>query len=450
MIPILYEANETVFVSNGICRLQDCISCLTTEERHGIYEVVFDYPVDGMNFDKIQLGRVIAVTHDDTGDIQPFDLVSCSRPIDGVVTFRGVHISYRLNKIATTLRLSGRLDGVMGLLTAQNWGFIFSTDIPSSGNAVVVNSGYPVPVREYLGGMEGSILDNYGGEYEFDRFDVILHQARGEKKDFAIRYGLNMVDYEEEIDYSATFSKCTPYWVGADGSYISAGIVDSGIPPYNGVDNYPPLDLSEKFEDKPTVSQLTNAALSYMSANKTYLPEQNIKVDFIRLQDTEEYKDFASLLSCKLCDTISVIFPWYNVQADFKIVKTTWDVLANRYESMELGDLQTSLAEALGIGQNSNGPGVELVTSTHEVIADGTQSISNYYNATKAITKSGYLPLAVAGYNITGTNRKWMNIPTLTLQDVAEGSVTLNYFLSNTGSSAWAGSFSVDILWQKI
>lgn len=450
MIPILYEANETVFVSNGICRLQDCISCLTTEERHGIYEVVFDYPVDGMNFDKIQLGRVIAVTHDDTGDIQPFDLVSCSRPIDGVVTFRGVHISYRLNKIATTLRLSGRLDGVMGLLTAQNWGFIFSTDIPSSGNAVVVNSGYPVPVREYLGGMEGSILDNYGGEYEFDRFDVILHQARGEKKDFAIRYGLNMVDYSEEIDYSATFSKCTPYWVGADGSYISAGIVDSGIPPYNGVDNYPPLDLSEKFEDKPTVSQLKNAALSYMSANKTYLPEQNIKVDFIRLQDTEEYKDFASLLSCKLCDTISVIFPWYNVQADFKIVKTTWDVLANRYESMELGDLQTSLAEALGIGQNSNGPGVELVTSTHEVIADGTQSISNYYNATKAITKSGYLPLAVAGYNITGTNRKWMNIPTLTLQDVAEGSVTLNYFLSNTGSSAWAGSFSVDILWQKI
>lgn len=450
MIPILYEANETVFVSNGICRLQDCISCLTTEERHGIYEVVFDYPVDGMNFDKIQLGRVIAVTHDDTGDIQPFDLVSCSRPIDGVVTFRGVHISYRLNKIATTLRLSGRLDGVMGLLTAQNWGFIFSTDVPSSGNAVVVNSGYPVPVREYLGGMEGSILDNYGGEYEFDRFDVILHQARGEKKDFAIRYGLNMVDYEEEIDYSSTFSKCMPYWVGADGSYISAGIVDSGIPPYNGVDNYPPLDLSEKFEDKPTVSQLKNAALSYMSANKTYLPEQNIKVDFIRLQDTEEYKDFASLLSCKLCDTISVIFPWYNVQADFKIVKTTWDVLANRYESMELGDLQTSLAEALGIGQNSNGPGVELVTSTHEVIADGTQSISNYYNATKSITKSGYLPLAVAGYNITGTNRKWMNIPTLTLQDVAEGSVTLNYFLSNTGSSAWAGSFSVDILWQKI
>ncbi|MBQ1572246.1 MAG: phage tail protein, partial [Clostridiales bacterium] len=211
MIPILYEANETAFVSNGICRLQDCISCKATEERNGIYEVEFEYPVDGMNFDKIQLGRIIAVTHDDAGDVQPFDIVSCSRPINGVVTFRGVHISYRLNKIATTLRLSGRLDGIMSMLTSQNWGFGFLTDIPSSGNAVVVESGYPVQVRRYLGGMEGSILDNYGGEYEFDRFNVILHQARGEKKDFAIRYGLNLVDYEEDIDYGDTYTKCMPY-----------------------------------------------------------------------------------------------------------------------------------------------------------------------------------------------------------------------------------------------
>ena len=451
MIPILYEANETVFVSNGICRLQDCISCLTTEERHGIYEVVFDYPVDGMNFDKIQLGRVIAVTHDDTGDVQPFDLVSCSRPIDGVVTFRGVHISYRLNKIATTLRLSGRLDGVMNMLTAQNWGFVFSTDIPSSGNAVVVNSGYPVPVREYLGGMEGSILDNYGGEYEFDRFNVILHQARGEKKDFAIRYGLNMVDYSEEIDYSATFSKCTPYWVGSDGTYVSAGVVDSGVPSYNGVDNYPPLDLSEKFEDKPTVNQLKNAALSYMAANKTYLPEQNIKVDFIRLQDTEEYKDFASLLSCKLCDTISVIFPWYKVRADFKIVKTTWDVLTNRYESMELGDLQTSLAEALGITSGGEQKGVELVTETHEIIEDGTKTISTYYGSSLALAKNGYMAKGIVGHDITGTNRKWMNLASCYLGEISEGTATVHFFLGNTGSStSWAGAFTVDVLWQKI
>lgn len=451
MIPILYEANETAFVSNGICRLQDCISCKTTEERNGIYEVEFEYPVDGMNFDKIQLGRIIAVTHDDAGDVQPFDIVSCSRPINGVVTFRGVHISYRLNKIATTLRLSGRLDGIMSMLTSQNWGFGFLTDIPSSGNAVVVESGYPVQVRRYLGGMEGSILDNYGGEYEFDRFNVILHLARGEKKDFAIRYGLNLIDYEEDIDYGDTYTKCMPYWLGSDGTVKTAGIVDSGAVPYNGIENYPPLDLTDRFKDKPTTAQLKSAALSYMAANKTYLPEQNIKVDFIRLQDTEEYKDFASLLTCKLCDTIAVIFPWYNVQADFKIVKVTWDVLADRYESMELGDLQTSLAQALGVGQGSNGSSVELVKETHAIIEDGTKTITSYYGASLALTKSGYMPLGIVGHDITGTNRKWMNLASCYLGEISEGTATVHFFLGNTGSNtSWAGAFTVDVLWQKI
>ena len=99
MTPILYESTETLFVSNGLGRLQDCISCKVSEERNGIYEIEFDYPINGRNYDKITLGRIVAVTHDDTGDIQPFDIVSCSRPINGIVTFRGVHISYRLNKL---------------------------------------------------------------------------------------------------------------------------------------------------------------------------------------------------------------------------------------------------------------------------------------------------------------------------------------------------------------
>ena len=50
MIPILYESTESAFVSNGICRLRDCLNCVVTEERNGIYECDFDYPVDGAHF----------------------------------------------------------------------------------------------------------------------------------------------------------------------------------------------------------------------------------------------------------------------------------------------------------------------------------------------------------------------------------------------------------------
>ena len=97
MIPILYDKTETAFISNGLGRLRDCISCVVTEERNGIYECDFEYPITGAHYNEITLGRVVGVTHDDTGDIEPFDIVSYSKPIDGVVTFHCVHISYRLS-----------------------------------------------------------------------------------------------------------------------------------------------------------------------------------------------------------------------------------------------------------------------------------------------------------------------------------------------------------------
>lgn len=399
MTPILYEPDETQFTSEGICRLPDAISARVTEQRNGIYELVFNYPITGKNYDKIQLGKIVAVTHDDSGDVQPFDLVSVSRPIDGIVTFKGVHISYRLNKI--TIGANGLVDWdtfiniIVGLGARPAIApFSIYSDSPLEGYISAFKGGALGTVRQLLGGVEGSVLDTFGGEYEFDRFRVTLYRARGEKKDFSIRYGLNMVDYNEEIDYSETFNKCIPVWKGSDG-IVFGDVIDSGIPPYNGIDNCVPLDLSDKYENKPSKARLNSAALSYMASNKTYLPKHNIEVDFIRLQDTEEYKQFANLLTCKLCDIITVIFPWYGIEEDFKIVQTEYDVLAERYVKMELGDLQTSLSEALGItGDSPNSmpdiwENVEdsagVVTVGDLLIQYGTQTITTGTSASNGI-----------------------------------------------------------------
>ena len=96
MIPILYEANETSFLSHGIGRLVDCLRLEVTEERDGIFELEFDYPVNGQHYDDITEGRIIASVHDDNKDVQPFDIYGRSAPIDGVVTFYAHHVSYRL------------------------------------------------------------------------------------------------------------------------------------------------------------------------------------------------------------------------------------------------------------------------------------------------------------------------------------------------------------------
>ena len=95
MIPILYDTNETNFNSNGLGRLRDAIECKVSEERNSIYEADFQYPVTGANFDRIRVGRIIGVTHNESEDIQPFDIVSYTKPINGIVTFHCTHISYR-------------------------------------------------------------------------------------------------------------------------------------------------------------------------------------------------------------------------------------------------------------------------------------------------------------------------------------------------------------------
>lgn len=358
MIPILYDKTETSFTSNGLGRLRDCISAVVTEERNGVYELDFEYPMSAEDFSQIQIGRIVGVTHDDTDDIQPFDIVSYSRPINGVVTFHCVHISYRQSYMTVTgSNINSLADAFDLLATAEPSNpFTYWTDKDSIGYMASAD-GTPRSVRQMLGGVEGSILDAYGGEYEWDKFLVRLHSSRGQLRNFSIRYGVNMLDYKEDFDSQGTYSSCIPYWTDGE-TKVVGDRQDSPTATITGRGECVPMDVSDKFESQPTKAEVEAMGLSMLTSRNTALPTQNIHVEFVRLQDLG-YEDLSSLMQCKLCDTIKVVFPDYNATGQFKIVKTVWNVLKDRYDSMELGDLSATLSEALGIsnGLNSGGSG---------------------------------------------------------------------------------------------
>jgi hypothetical protein len=201
-----------------------------------------------------------------------------------------------------------------------------------------------------LGGIEGSILDIYGGEYEWDKFVVKLYDARGENKDFTIRYGVNLLDYNENYDISGTYISCVPYWTNGTETVVGDAQTLSGHT-VTERGECAPMDVSDRFESKPTKAEVEAMGLTMLRSKNPTAPAQNITVSFVRLQDTEEFAQFADLLQCKLCDTVNVLFPDYDFPLQFKIVKTVWDVLLERYTEMELGALSTTLADALGISQ---------------------------------------------------------------------------------------------------
>ena len=357
MIPIIYESNETGFDFNGPARLRDAISVKVVEERNGVYECDFSYPVTGANFDLIQVGRIIGVTHDDTGDIQPFDIVSYTKPINGIVEFHCTHVSYRQSYFTTVESGANSLADAFYILKNQtvpaNRLFTYESDMTKSGYVGVLN-GVPRTVRSVLGGVEGSILDTFGGEYEWDKWKVILHSARGTLKPFSVRYGVNMLDYKEDFDIQGTYMRAIPFWKGTDDEVVFAQAVSAGGATITNRQECVPLDISDKFQNKPTSAAVSAMGQTVINNLKPYIPIQNIHIEFVRLQDLG-YPELSQLMKCSLCDTINVIFPEYDSSGQFKIVKTVWDVLADRYESMELGDLSVTLADALGGSSGSSG-----------------------------------------------------------------------------------------------
>lgn len=402
MIPILYDKDEVSFTSNGMGRLRDCISCVVTEERNGIFECDFEYPVTGAHYDLIQCGRIIAVQHDENGDIQPFDIVSYSKPIDGIVSFHATHISYRQSfLVAKTSSCDSLLDAFTILYAAEPQNpFHYWSDITSTGFLACAD-GTPRSVRQILGGVEGSILDTYGGEYKWDKWQVMLYDARGVARDFTIRYGVNMLDYSDELDYSESFTSVMPYWTDGN-QFVVGNRVDSGMPSYTGRDECVPLDVSDKFESKPTKAQVESMASSMIG--DAYLPQQTVTVEFARLQDLG-YKDLENLYKCNLCDTVNVVFPRYGMQGNFKIVKTVWDVLQDRYESMELGSLSTTLSEALGVEGGSTiisgGGGGGGVT---DVKVNGTSVLAGTVANVPLVGAQGTVGVVKNGSSTTSTS----------------------------------------------
>lgn len=372
MIPVLFEPFETGFTSNGVGRLSDCVSCTVTEERNGEYECEFEYPITGIHYADIVEGRLILVDHDETGDLQPFEIYRHSAPIDGIVTYNARHISYRLANVILKPMTASSAASCMAkfeteALTEQP--FEFWTDIATEASFKLT---HPASVRSMLGGTEGSVLDVYGGEYEFDRFTVKLHAARGADNNVEIRYAKNLSDLEQELDVSNNYTAIIPYWVNSEtGESVYGRTIagrggirytapwtnesDTHITDENGEDvtfaYYPvkpvAMDFTSQFQNQPSAAQLEQAASAYLKANKPWIPKENIEVDFVALWQTEEYKNIAPLERVKLCDTVRIIYTALGVDAKAKVIKTEWNALTEKYNKIELGEARTSFSDTI-------------------------------------------------------------------------------------------------------
>lgn len=349
MKPILFSPNSIDFSSNGVGRLTP-ISCTVTEERNSIFELEMTVKMGSNHFENVKQSAVVLAKPSPGRKPQPFRIYYVSRPIGGRVKVKAEHLSYWLNYIPVMPFSS--VDGVQNALNAfksnaaENCPFTFETDITSSASYAI---SAPESIRHYLGGVRGSILDVFGGEYEWDNYRVILHKARGKNRGLVLRYGKNITDLKQEENIANTFTGVCPYWQSTEGQTV---ILPEKVIHSENASNFPfqrtiTKNFSDKFDNAPTEAQLRAYAQNYVKQSGVGVPKVSIDVSFVDLAQTEEYKDLFVLQEVELCDTIKVEFPELGVSTTEKITKTVYDVLTERYIEIGVGDVRSNLARTI-------------------------------------------------------------------------------------------------------
>lgn len=398
MKPILFPSTATEFTTQGLGALSDAISCIVTEERNGLYELEMQYPQSGIHFSEIQNRCIIYAIPSPYREAQPFRVYRITRPINGIATIYAQHISYDLAGIPVNPFTAGSAaEALSGMAShaAVESPFSFWTDKSTTANFSVL---VPSASRSVLGGVEGSILDVYGGEYLFDKFLVRLYNQRGNDNGVVIRYGKNLTDVEQDANISSVATGVLPYWVGAEGELVQGNIVN-----VDGTFDFVrimTIDFSSDFENQPTASELETRAMQYIKSNKIGVPSVSISVSFVQLEQTEEYKDLALLEKCDLCDTVTVQFEALGINAKAEIVRIITDVLLERYESVEVGDIRANIAYTIADQQQK----IEKAPTTSAM-----QKAIN--NATNWLTSADGYVIAVKDDNGTWKEILFLDTP---------------------------------------
>ena len=344
MSMILFPSGATTFETQGLGSIIDAISCNVHEVLNGD-ELEMQYPITGLQYNNLQNRRIIYSKHDPYSDPQPFRIYRITRPMNGIISIYARHVSYDLAGIPVGVfdanNAQSAMQGLKNNSLVAN-PFLFETTMPTVAN---FSCQYPQPCRNLLGGQEGSILDVYGGEYEWDEWTVHLQSRRGLDNGVRITYGKNLIDIEQDENIANMKTGIVPYWINSENGeviYSSPQIIQA--PGEFNFSSVVPVDFGDKFESQPTPEQLADAGQQYVTNNKIGVPTVSIDLSFAQLEQYSLYESTEALERVRIGDTIHVFFAQLGINVSSRIVETNYDPILNRYNSVSVGSVRANIA----------------------------------------------------------------------------------------------------------
>ncbi|CRR33188.1 phage tail spike protein [Streptococcus equi] len=402
MIPVLYEAKETKFRTFGLGEIADAYEVRVTRERNGNYSLYIKYPLDGVFASVFKEELKIKSDAGRRTKWQTFEINRVLRNSKDHIEIFARHISMRTQDIALKPFVSGSSidaesalevwrDNLVGddtfdvksdILTLGS----FNWEVDKIGNA-----------RGALGGVAGSILDVYGGEYEFDNRTIILHKQMGRKAPTVLEYGRNIVSVEEERLLDGNYTSIYPYvrytpqpkpqeeasgkpHIGEQEQpeeqlvTLPEFILDGQYLDLYAQRRIQMVDLSSHFNDdkkEPTVEEIRKLAQKYLKDNNVGAPKISIEVDYIDLSQTLDYQDFRVMEEVELCDIVPLYYPKFGITTETeKVVEIVYDVYTDSNHTIKLGTIGQSISKSLTGGVTQR---IETLENNQKVITNNQQ-----------------------------------------------------------------------------
>ena len=357
-------AENYPYTGNGLGGLPDALEATVTHEINGIYELFVSYPVTGLHYDEIISGRIIMAEPDDLTEAQPFRIYRITKPLNGIVSVYARHICYDAQGIIVEPFTAGSMTEAFQTIptkcTPSSPITLQTTRSVASGMSIAE----PRPLWKLLGGQAGSLLDVYGGEWDFDRLTATLVTTLGSDRGVSVRYGKNMTEMEQDASIEGSYSGVYPYWYDEESNTLVT-LTEKIVPVTGSVvsNRVFVLDCSGDFDDAPTEAQLRTRAQNYITANSIGNVSASWKISFI---DTTEGLD-----KVMLGDTLHVYYERLDVNATARAVKVEYNVLKKRYKSITVGRVKQNLASIIVQQQEDTENALAEIRSDLETAVDG-------------------------------------------------------------------------------
>ncbi|WP_186674591.1 phage tail spike protein, partial [Dellaglioa algida] len=350
---ILYKEGTTDYSNIGLGSLNGLLNGTVTQARNGQYDMTFSYPRNGLLASELKPGAIVVSDSGHDALNQQFDIQTVTRKTGNSLEVYATHVSYR--QILTSLKPSVKVTGSAQVaLNAWKDGHVEKfngavvSDI-STSQTIDWTVGNVTNAREALGGVTGSLLDVFGGEFVFDNENVQLASGAGRNTGVTIAYGKNLTSLEQQESIESTWTSIYPYAKKMNTSSDETGAseeVTITLPEYY-LDSENTSKFSKRriqmvdFSSDDTVKDVTSLrtrASAYMKSNNFGIPKVSIKTSFLDLSKTVEMSQYPQFERVSLCDTVRVYFEEMGIDTKAKVIETVWNMITDTYDSLTLGE----------------------------------------------------------------------------------------------------------------